>query len=388
MIPTRLKVAVLFGGRSGEHEVSLVSAASIMNALDPAKFEVIPVGITRDGKWIVHPRALDLLKQNDLKSISNLPGYTTGETGSGLLVRLPTERPLPAGVTAEEVPLRVLVDIVFPALHGTFGEDGTVQGLLEMAGIPYVGSGVLGSALGMDKIAQKCMCHDAGLPIVPFVWGLRSHWERNPHALADAAENKLRYPMFVKPANLGSSVGISRAHDLATLEQGIAEAMTYDRRVLVEQAVSNAREIEISVLGNDDPEVSVCGEVVPCNEFYDYNAKYIDGDSQLIVPAELTSEQRALIEHTAKAAFRILDLAGLSRVDFLVERDGMQRVYLNEPNTMPGFTSISMYPRLWDASGLPYPALLERLISLGLARYEDRRRNRTSFPTTDWYQKA
>jgi D-alanine-D-alanine ligase len=278
------------------------------------------------------------------------------------------------------------VDVIFPLVHGTYGEDGTLQGLLELANLPYVGAGVLGSALGMDKIVQKLVCAQAGIPIARYVWFPASEFEKHPRAVVRRVEHALAYPVFVKPANTGSSVGIAKAHNRAELLEGIAQAMRYDRRVIVEQGIRDAREIECAVLGNDDPMVSVPGEVVPSNEFYDYDAKYVDGKSRSIIPAKLSRPMTARVRKLARLAYVVTDCAGMARADFFVTRRG-NRLIFNELNTLPGFTSISMYPKLWEASGLTYGALLDRLIELALERHREKERLVRSYrPDREWYR--
>jgi D-alanine-D-alanine ligase len=362
-VKKKLRVGVLFGGRSGEHEVSLTSAASLLKVLDPAKYEVVPIGITREGRWLVGS-AVDELLPDILKHGKPVtPAVVPGE--AQLL-------PLGATGSAGEVPPQV--DVIFPVLHGTFGEDGTVQGLLELAGIPYVGAGVLGSAAGMDKDVMKRLFRDAGLPVVPWVPLLRSEWEREPARVRQRIEKGLGYPLFVKPANLGSSVGISKVTRRRELAVALDLAAQYDRKILVEKAVE-AREIECSVLGNDCPEASVPGEVIPVNEFYDYEAKYLKEGSQLIIPAQLTARQAKQVQELAIGAFQAIDGAGMARVDFLLDRK-TGKVFVNEINTIPGFTPISMYPKLWEASGIPYPQLVDRLIELALERHREKIRTR------------
>lgn len=358
------RVGVLFGGRSGEHEVSLMSARTVMTALAEAGYEIVPMGITPSGRWLV--------------SGDPLARLTDGAAGhkNGTDPRSREDDPtahLPAPLLTGEDRLPP-VDLIFPVLHGPYGEDGAVQGLLEMAGVPYIGSGVLASAAGMDKVTSKQLFALAGLPQAPYRSFLRREWQQRPDAIVAGLEESLAYPMFVKPANLGSSVGISKAKTRDQLIAAIELACAYDRKILVEEGIPQAREIEISVLGNDDPEASIPGEVVPCNEFYDYEAKYLDDRSQLIVPAQLEETQVEVMQTLAVRAFRVLDCAGLARVDFLLGGDG--DIYLNELNTMPGFTHASMYPRLWAASGLPLPELVNRLVELALERYEDRQQNR------------
>jgi D-alanine-D-alanine ligase len=360
----RIRVAVLFGGRSGEHEVSLASARSVMSALDPTKYEIYSVGISRSGRWLTEGDPLQLLASGEEPPAA--PGQHLPAARDG--------RELIPGTQGARFPQ---VDVVFPVLHGTYGEDGTVQGLLELAGLPYVGSGVLGSALGMDKVAMKAVFRANGLPVGEYLPVLRSHWRSRPDAIVAEVEASLGYPVFTKPANLGSSVGVAKAHDADELRRGLNLAARFDRRLLVEAAIT-AREIECSVLGNDDPMASVPGEVVPSNEFYDYHAKYIDNASELIIPAQLSAETTAQVREVAVKAFQCLDCAGMARVDFFLCKDS-GRVYVNEVNTIPGFTAISMYPKLWAASGVPYSALLDRLIALALERHEDRRATETSY---------
>jgi D-alanine-D-alanine ligase len=370
----KLRVGVIFGGRSGEHEVSLVSATSVINALDKEKYEVVPVGITTEGRWLSSVHALDLMKAKEA---------VNGETET-LIVPEPHRRGL-LSVSKDGSPSEPL-DVVFPVVHGTFGEDGTLQGLLELANIPYVGAGVLASALGMDKILQKQLFAKARLPVVPYVWFLSAACRRDVRGAVRAVEERLRYPVFAKPANTGSSVGISKAHNRQELVAGLDMAADFDRKVIVEQGVQRAREIECSVLGNDDPQASVPGEIISSNEFYDYDAKYVDGKSTSIIPAKLPRRVTAKIRRLAIEAFRVIDCAGMARVDFFVTK-GKWKIFLNEVNTIPGFTSISMYPKMWEASGLPFPDLLDRLITLALERHRTMASRRTSFrPGKEWYR--
>jgi D-alanine-D-alanine ligase len=392
----KLRVGVLFGGRSGEHEISLLSAASVFKAIDQSKFEVVPIGITKAGRWVTSGDAERLLAGKPLHPERHLragdPEATAGaavlENGEAIVV--PPE-PHPAGSSMRPLQTEALarrasdrainVDIIFPVLHGTFGEDGTVQGLLELADIAYVGAGVLGSAAGMDKDIMKSLFRAAGLPIVRHVTVLRSDWEAAPKRVQKRVESKLKYPVFVKPANLGSSVGISKAHDRKQLAPAIDQAAKFDRKIVIEEGVggkrNKAREIECAVLGNEHPEASVPGEIVPSAEFYDYSAKYLDEGSQLIIPAKLSRRETKAVQELAIAAFRAVDCSGIARVDFLMDPKS-RKIYLNEINTMPGFTSISMYPKLWAASGVAYPELIERLIQLGLELHADKKRNQYS----------
>ncbi len=358
----KLTIGVIFGGRSGEHEVSLVSARSVMAALDPGKYEIIPIGISREGRWLStgdpHQRLQSLIEQGSSAHASAEP-----PGGSGLI----------PGIEAEGFPK---VDVVFPVLHGTYGEDGTIQGLFEMAGIPYVGAGVLGSALCMDKIASKMIMRASGLPVADFFPLTRQRWQEEAGAVVAEIEDYLGYPCFVKPANLGSSVGITKAHDRDGLRAGLELAAEYGQRLLVEQGI-DAREIEVSVLGNEDAIASIPGEIIPCREFYDYQAKYVDDRSELLIPAPLPDELAAEIRSLAVQAYLAHDGGGMARVDFLLDRHTL-RPFVNELNTIPGFTPISMYPKLWEASGLPYPQLLDRLIELALERFADRKCDRVT----------
>jgi D-alanine-D-alanine ligase len=395
----KLRVGILFGGRSGEHEVSLLSAASVFNAIDKNKYEVVPIGITKEGRWVTAADAERLLQGNAAgegarSTPTHLragdPEATPGAAvlASGEAVIVPPEPQKSGGsmapfqtdavLTRRASDRAINVDIIFPVLHGTFGEDGTIQGLLELADLPYVGAGVLGSAAGMDKDVMKSLFRAAGLPIVKHVTILRSQWTTNSRKIEKLVERKLKYPVFVKPANLGSSVGISKVHDRKELGPAIDEASKFDRKIVIEQGVGGkkqkAREIECSVLGNDSPEASVPGEIVPGKEFYDYTAKYLDEGSQLIIPAKLSKAETMKVQQLAISAFKAVDCSGLARVDFLMDPK-TRKIYLNEINTMPGFTSISMYPKLWAATGLPYSELIERLIQLGMERHEEKKKN-------------
>jgi D-alanine-D-alanine ligase len=372
-VEQKIKVGVLFGGRSGEHEVSLVSASSVIAALDRSKYEVIPIGIAPDGRWISSAESLAMLKAR--QEISSQQ--------ESFLVPGPHRRAL---VNAQGQSDQTTIDVVFPVLHGTYGEDGTIQGLLELANLPYVGAGVLASAAGLDKIVQKQLFAEAGLPIVRYRWFLSKAISPNGRKVVSDVERHLRYPVFVKPSNAGSSVGITKAHNRRELLEGLSLAASYDRKVIVEQGVKNVREIECAVLGNDAPIASMPGEIIPSNEFYDYDAKYVDGKSTAIIPAGLPKRVTKDIQRIAARAFAVLDCAGMARIDFFVTAK-KAKIYLNEVNTIPGFTSISMYPKLWEASGLPYPALLDKLISLAIERHREKNSLKTSFnPTADWYR--
>jgi D-alanine-D-alanine ligase len=402
----KLRVGILFGGRSGEHEVSLLSAASVLNAIDKDKYEVVPIGITKDGRWVTSGDAQRLLTGNPAGGGARptrahlragdpetTPGAAVLASGESVVVPPePVHRrsgmapfQTDAGLTRRASDRAINVDVIFPVLHGTFGEDGTIQGLLELADIPYVGAGVLGSAAGMDKDIMKSLFIAAGIPIVKHVTILRSDWEKNAKKVEKLVGSKLKYAVFVKPANLGSSVGISKAHDRKELGPAIEEAAKFDRKIVIEQGVGGkkrkAREIECSVLGNDEPVASLPGEIVPGKEFYDYTAKYLDEGSQLIIPAKLSKAETKKVQELAVRAFKAVDCSGLARVDFLMDPGSgnkTRKIYLNEINTMPGFTAISMYPKLWAASGLAYPELIRRLIELGLERHADKKKNQYS----------
>jgi D-alanine-D-alanine ligase len=368
MAKKKLRVGILFGGKSGEHEISLRSARSILKAINRKKYDVVELGISKSGRWLPSSEAQHLL--GDAASSSS-----THETG------------LSIAAAAAEPALGTGLDVVFPVLHGTFGEDGTIQGLFELADIAYVGSGVLGSSASMDKDAMKRMFLSAGLPMTPHVTLLRSEWKSDPKRCIRTMEKALKYPVFVKPANLGSSVGISKVKSRATLAAAMDLAASFDRKIVIEQGVGGPgvkpRELEVAVLGNDNPEASIVGEIVPAKEFYDYEAKYeLNGadESVSIIPAKLTAAQSKTIRAMAIAAFRACDCAGLARVDFLMApaargKGGKvkpAKIVLNEVNTLPGFTSISMYPKLWAASGLGYSQLMDRLIELALERHRER----------------
>ncbi len=368
----KLRVGILFGGRSGEHEVSLRSAASILKAIDRRRFEVVPIGIAKSGQWLLAAEADALLTGSSPDSGPTHSVLALDASASPLAI---SPARLPEPIAAKSL------DVVFPVLHGTFGEDGTIQGLFELADIAYVGSGVLGSAAGMDKDVMKRLFAQARLPIVKHVTVLRAEWEARPRKTVAAMEAALRYPVFVKPANLGSSVGISKVRERRELAPALRLAARFDRKIVIEQGVggarSKARELEVAVLGNDSPKASVVGEIIPGKEFYDYEAKYLSDTSVPIIPATLTAAESRQIRSMAIDAFRACDLAGLARVDFLMEPDGRRRIYLNEVNTMPGFTSISMYPKLWQASGVSYSELITQLLSLAIERHLER--SRTSF---------
>lgn len=372
----KLRVGVLFGGKSGEHEVSLRSGASILNAIDRSKYEVVPIGIAKSGQWLSAGDSKALLDGVVVPALAGKKSAAKKKAeGAGLTLQASA-----ASTTAA-------LDVVFPVLHGTFGEDGTIQGMLELADVAYVGSGVLGSSVGMDKDAMKKMFAAAGLPIVKHVTLLRTEWKASPRKCTKLIEEKLKYPVFVKPANLGSSVGISKVHERKELAKAMDEAAQFDRKIVIEEGVSGngklkgkgkARELEIAVLGNDDPIASVVGEIVPDREFYDYASKYDStSTSEPVIPAKITKAQAKQLKQMAIEAFKSCDCSGLARVDFLLEAADPAskkepKIYLNEVNTMPGFTSISMYPKLWEATGISYVELIDRLIALGVERHAER----------------
>jgi D-alanine-D-alanine ligase len=353
----KLRVGVIYGGRSGEHEVSVASAASIFRHLDAAKYEPVPIRIEKTGRWTLGgkvPQALSaaaVLEQRSSEALQIVePSAAVAVTG---------------------------VDVVFPVLHGPYGEDGTVQGLLELANVPYVGAGVLGSAAGMDKAVMKTLFAASGLPIVAHLVALRPEWQRGAGDITRRVAATLGFPVFVKPANLGSSVGISKARNESEFAEAMELALQFDRKIVIEAGVADAREIECAVLGNDEPKASTVGEIIPSREFYDYEAKYLDEGSELLIPAPLSANHTAEIQRLAVEAFRAVEGAGMARVDFLMSRT-TEQIYVNEVNTIPGFTTISMYPKLWEASGLPYSALIDRLIELALERHAEKQRLRTS----------
>ncbi len=355
----RLRVGVLFGGRSGEHEVSLASAASVIRGLDPDKYEAVPIGISKEGHWLIGGAAQKLLPEV-LKGGQRI-----------VMAADPTDAAL---IPLDRSGMGQRLDVVFPVMHGTYGEDGTIQGLLDLAGLPFVGAGVLGSAVGMDKDVAKKLLQHAKIPVVPWVTMYRADWERNPAAIQKQIEKKFHYPLFVKPATLGSSVGMTKVHSSKELAPALNLASEFAMKILVERAVG-AREIEVSVLGNHDPKASIPGEIVPHREFYDYTAKYLEEGTALIIPAKLKPAHIKKIQALAISAFRTLELLGMARVDFFLEKKG-GKLYLNEVNTIPGFTSISMYPKLWEATGIPFRELIDRLISLALEVHQEKARTK------------
>jgi D-alanine-D-alanine ligase len=362
----RLRVGVLFGGRSGEHEVSLASAASVIRGMDPDKYEAVPIGITKDGHWLVGEGAAKLLP--DILKNGRRVMLTADPTEAAVV-------PLDRGAGAQRF------DVIFPVMHGTFGEDGTIQGMLELANLPFVGAGVLGSAIGMDKDVSKRLCQAAGIPVVPWITVQRWRWEKEPAAVQAEIEAKLEYPVFVKPAALGSSVGMTKAHNAAELAPALNLACEFGMKILVESAVS-AREIEVSVLGNHEPQASVPGEIVPHREFYDYTAKYLEDGTQLLIPADLKPPQVKKIQSLAVEAFQALELSGMARVDFFLDKTS-GKLFLNEVNTIPGFTSISMYPKMWEASGIPFRELIDRLIELAMEMHQEKARTKYAIELPD-----
>jgi D-alanine-D-alanine ligase len=355
----RLRIGVLFGGRSGEHEVSLASAASVIRGLDPDKYEAVPIGITKEGHWLIGGAAQKMLPEV-LKAGQRVV-MAADPTDAALI-------PLDRSGGGQRI------DVVFPVMHGTYGEDGTIQGLLDLAGLPFVGAGVLGSAIGMDKDVTKRLLQGSKIPVVPWLTVYRADWENDPKTVQREIEKKFKYPVFVKPAALGSSVGMTKVHSRGELAAALDLACEFAVKILVEKSV-NAREIEVSVLGNHDPKASVPGEIVPHREFYDYTAKYLEEGTQLLIPAKLEKAQVNKIQKYAIIAFRALELSGMARVDFFLEKKS-GKLYLNEVNTIPGFTSISMYPKLWEASGIPFRELIDRLIELAMEIHREKARTK------------
>jgi D-alanine-D-alanine ligase len=371
----KLRIGLIFGGRSGEHEVSLASAKAVMSKLNPERYEVVPIGITKSGTWQlgIEPAALQtaeqqaLLNNNEVVLEHSQAVTLTGDPSIRRLIPLNGQ---------DHLYDNGAIDVIFPVLHGPYGEDGTLQGLLEMANVPYVGCGVLGSAIGMDKEKTKIVFRSIGLSVVDDLVYRRNEWERDPEPILDEIEQKLGYPCFVKPVNMGSSVGVNKAHNRNELAHSIREAAEYDRRIIIEKGI-HCRELECAILGNEEPIASVVGEIVASNEFYDYDAKYVDNKSRIIIPADIPQKSAEKIRNQAVQAFLALDLSGLARVDFFLDQESGE-VYINEANTLPGFTEVSMYAKLWEASGTSYSDLLDRLIELAQERYADRQRNRTS----------
>lgn len=366
----KLRVGVIFGGRSGEHEVSIVSASSVISVMDKSKYEVVPIGITKAGKWFTGKNIIEAFKNENFDELTPITLHTDpGEKGYIELLE---------GGKHERL------DAVFPVLHGPFGEDGTIQGLFEMANIPYVGAGVLASSLAMDKLMTKAVLDEAGIPVVPYIGINRNAYIKEPGLVLERITTEIGFPCFVKPANLGSSVGISKVKNFGELAPALEEALKYDRRILAEKGI-NAREIEVAVLGNDDATASCCGEIIVGGEFYDYNDKYVDGKSTTVAPADLHKDVSDRIREMAVKSYKLIDCAGFARVDSFLDR-GTGEIYINEINTIPGFTSISMYPKMWEKSGLPYKDLIDRLIELAFERHEDKQKNKITVDK-DWHKK-
>jgi D-alanine-D-alanine ligase len=384
----KLRVGVIYGGRSGEHEVSVASAASIIKHLDRTRYEPVPIRIEKDGRWTLADKPPTVVKAAEVIENARVqaarpvrPGreaHLVAHPGDETVLTI-ERRPssdVNEGTTAVVTGLGL--DVIFPVLHGPYGEDGTVQGLLELANVPYVGAGVLGSAVGMDKAVMKQLFAAAGLPVCKYLVTIRREWERDPDVIVRRVGTELGYPVFVKPANLGSSVGISKAKNDTELVEAVRVAAEFDRKIVIEAGVPNAREIECAVLGNDEPSASIAGEILPSREFYDYEAKYLDEGSKPLIPAPIDADMMKRVQQLAIEAFRAVDGAGMSRVDFLMNGQSGE-LFLNEVNTIPGFTTISMYPQMWEASGLPYAALIDRLIALAIERHAEKQQLRTSF---------
>ena len=382
----KLRIGVIYGGRSGEHEISLASAASVIANFDRSRYEPVPILIDRDGRWTLSDRLPTPVSAADVIARVKAAGGRTGRAGREVqIVPHPAEEtmltierlPAPAAGRENACVTGVALDVIFPVLHGPYGEDGTVQGLLELANVPYVGAGVLASAVGMDKAVMKLVFAARGLPVVEHLVTRAGEWAAGRENVIATIETRLAYPVFVKPVNLGSSVGITKVNGRAGLAPAIDHAMQFDRKVIIEAGVARARDIEVSVIGNDDPQASIPGEILPAREFYDYEAKYLDQGSAIRIPAPLSDAQAARIRALAVEAYRAIDAAGFARVDFLVA-GGDGTIYVSEINTIPGFTTISMFPKLWAATGLDFPALLDRLIDLALERHAAKQRLRTS----------
>ena len=379
----RLRVGVLYGGRSGEHEVSLASAAAVFSSLDRKRYEPIAIRIEKDGRWALADRPPTTMSAAEVIEHARLEAARPSRSGREVhLMARPSEETILSidrrssrDDEGQAVVTGLNLDVIFPVLHGPYGEDGTIQGLLELANVPYVGAGVLASALGMDKAVMKVVFAAAGLPVCPYRAVLRHDWQSDRDTIATDLEKALGYPMFVKPANLGSSVGISKAKTHPELMNAMDLAGSFDRKIVIEAAVQDAREIECAVLGNDNPEASTPGEVIPSREFYDYEAKYLDDGSKVIIPANIGPKTAAEIQRLSILAFKAIDGAGMARVDFLLSPD---KIFVNEINTIPGFTTISMYSKLWAASGVDYPSLLDRLVALALERHAEKQQLRTS----------
>ncbi len=366
----KIRIGIIFGGRSGEHEVSFCSASSIIKAIDKDKYTVVPIGITKEGRWISPQDSKLALQSGKIEGKSTV--ILLNSPSGNALIRIDNNQRLDKSPALEKL------DIIFPVLHGPFGEDGTVQGLLELANIPYVGAGVAASAISMDKDLMKTIFRQRGLPILKWMTIRRKEWQKDKEKILSLIQNDFEYPLFVKPTNLGSSVGITKVHEKEELEKAIDLASSYDRKILIEEGLEEVREIECGVLGNDELRASVAGEVRPAGEFYDYDSKYLDEGTQLIIPADLPNGVSQEVQEIALRAFKAVDAAGMARVDFFVSKKE-NKIYLSEINTIPGFTSVSMYPRLWEASGISYPDLIDRLIQLALERHQDKNQNKISY---------
>jgi D-alanine-D-alanine ligase len=394
----RLRVGVIYGGRSGEHEVSLASAAAVFTNLDRSKYEPVPIRVDKDGRWTIADRppaamsAAETIEHARIEAAHATNPHKphlaslNRSTREVYLVAHPSEETIlsidrrpRAGADADASALvtGMGLDVMFPVMHGPYGEDGTVQGLLELANLPYIGCGVMASAVGMDKAMMKVVFAAHGLPIVDYLVVRRGDWLAQPDVMMRKLPGRLTFPLFVKPANLGSSVGISKVKTIDQLRAAIDLAAEYDRKIIIESGVDNPREIECAVLGNDDPQVSVAGEIIPSREFYDYESKYLDEGSRTLIPADLPETLAAEVRQLARNAFLAIDGAGMARVDFLLERE-RGRLYVNEVNTIPGFTTISMYSKLWEATGVHYPQLLDRLVQLAIERHSEKQQLRTS----------
>jgi D-alanine-D-alanine ligase len=370
----KLRVGVLFGGKSGEHEVSFCSASSIIEAMDREKYEIVPIGITKNGCWLSPQESAIALQTGKIEGNSRIAWK--GEPDNEQLLVIAREND-----GTKYFPLGKL-DVIFPALHGPFGEDGTVQGLLELINIPYVGSGVAASAVAMDKELMKKIFQQHALPQTKWLALKRKRWISEKQKVLDEINNQFSYPIFTKPTNLGSSVGITRVMKRQELENAIDIATFYDRKILIEKGIENALEVECSILGNDEPDTSLVGEIIPAGEYYDYHSKYIDKGTRLIIPARVPENIAKEVQRIAKIAYLAIDAAGLSRVDFFIQRNNNNyKIYLNEINTMPGFTRSSMYPKLWEKSGIGFSELIDRLIKLSLERFSDKLSNRTDYPS-------
>jgi D-alanine-D-alanine ligase len=370
----RLKVGILFGGRSGEHEVSFCSASSVIEAIDKGKYEAIPIGISKSGYWI-SPEESRMALQTGKVEGNDFIAWNSKFNEKRFIIISRKNNKIHYSFSEK-------LDVIFPVLHGPYGEDGTIQGLLELMGIPYVGSGVTASSVSMDKELMKKIFQQAALPLTNWITIKRKRWDQERQKILDEIEKQLNYPLFVKPTNLGSSVGISKVQQVQELEHAINVAASYDRKIMIEEGVDNVIEVECSVLGNDEPEISMVGEVQPAGEYYDYDSKYIDQKTRLIIPARIPDDVANEVQKISKLAYLAIDAAGLSRVDFFVQkRLGSYKVYLNEINTIPGFTRVSMYPKLWEKSGIGFSELIDRLIQLALDRYRDKMSNKINYPS-------